>query len=299
MKSTLIYMLLPALLSACVSASTGDEAAYEKLTDEKLDELDEKLQRWSEARNRDDAILEAVLYRDLRREAGRLAGGLKLAVASSDAGKRAICTAALGFTEDTSSVGLLMELLRDSEAVVRANAMLALCLLRSQKTPVPDIVARLQDEDALVRRLTVLCLRNLYDPATNADLFLHFVEAMRDADPGVRINATSVLEELGEVRAAPFLARPGLTDDSAQVRRNAAVGLARLRVPDTAQPLVTALGREMNPSVRKEIITALMNITGKDAGDDAKAWESALREKSQLPEESSPPSETEEDTSKK
>ncbi|MHC4600375.1 MAG: HEAT repeat domain-containing protein [Planctomycetota bacterium] len=280
MKSILLFGLVPVLFASCISVVSGDREAYRKLDDEKLAEIDEKLRRWSEARNRDDVILEAVLYRDLRREAGRLAGGLKLAVASEDDGKRAICAAALGFTEDTGAVGLLVQLLDDTAAMVRANAMLALCLLRSRRTPVEAIIRSFGDEDVTVRRLAVLCLRNLYDPATTPDLFLNFVEAMRDPDPGVRTNATAVLEGLGEVRAAPFLARAGLTDDAATVRRNAAVGLARLRVPDTAQALLDALKNEMNPSVRKEIVSALQAITGKEIGDEVSVWETALREAS-------------------
>jgi len=117
---------------------------------------------------------------------------------------------------------------------------------------------------------------HLYDPARRADLFDFFVSALQDADPKVRINASSVLAQLGETRAAPFLASFALTDEVGMVRRNAAIGLGRLKVADTAPTLVEALEREMSSAVKKEIVSALEKITGKSPGEDPVSWREVL-----------------------
>ncbi|MHC5078058.1 MAG: HEAT repeat domain-containing protein [Planctomycetota bacterium] len=278
MSRTFIIALIPVLFSACVTVGDKDREAYYRLTDERLEQIDEKLVSWSNARNGDNVFLEEVLRRDLRREAGRLVDSLKLGLAASDAKKRATCAAALGFSEDESAVSLLVELLRDAHPDVRGAAMLGICLLRSRKTPIDAMLRALEDPDPLIRRHAVLCLGFLYDPGDRRHLFDFIVKALDDTDAGVRVNATSVLEKIGEVRAAPYFARLVGSDPSGVVRRNSAVGLARLRVPKTAVDLVNALEPEMNPAVREEIVAALKKITGEKLGDDHKAWAAYLKE---------------------
>lgn len=276
MKPFAFSLLMFALAWGCVAVDDADREAYDRLTDERLDRFDEKIARWSEARERQDLVLEEVLKRELRRESARLADGLKLGLASGEASKRATCAAALGFSEDESAVSPLVELLKDPEADVRACAMLGLCLLDSRRTPVDPVMEGLQDSDPLVRRLAVLCLADLYDPAERRDVFEIFVAALKDADPGVRINASSALGRIGEARAAGPLAETALADEVGLVRKNAAVGLARLGDPETVEPLLAALELELSSSVKKEIIRALEKMTGLKAGENAQDWREAI-----------------------
>ncbi|GEM_PF-3554506 len=262
--------------AGCVTVTEDEREAYARLTETKLEEIDGKLRRWSDARNTENFVLEQVLYRDLRREAGRLSEALKLGLASQDAFKRRVSAATLGFSNDLGAAGLLVESLQDPKPGVRAGAMLGLCLLNTRRIPTGPIEGALEDADAIVRRLAVLCLGNLYDPTTKPDLFFRFVESLDDPDAGVRINAALVLGESGEVRAAPVLARAGLSDRNALVRRNAALGLGRLKVSAAVPALVRALKDEMNEVVRVEIVDALEKITDQSLGSEADAWERAL-----------------------
>lgn len=277
MKKSLFLSWILAALAGCVTVGTGDREAFRKLTDKKLEELDGKILRWSEARKNQDVVVESVLRRDLRRESGRHAEGLKLAIASKDPWKRATSAAALGFAEDESAVGLLASLLGDDHPDVRAAAMLGLTLTASSRTPVPPVLDRMGDPEPLVRRLAVLCLLQLYDPGTRPEIFDHLLSALQDGDVGVRVNASSALVRLGETRAAPFLAKVALKDEDGLVRKNAAVGLGRLKVPETAKDLVDALEKELSPAVKAEIASALTKVTGRRGiGDDAVAWREAL-----------------------
>lgn len=264
------------LAPGCATSDSSEADAFARLTPEKLGELDEKLARWSDARNSGEIVLEDMLRRDLRREAGRLIDSLRLGVASGDLEIRAISAAALGFTEDVSCVGLLLPLVQDADVSVRANALLALCLIRSRRTPVALVSARLTDPEPPVRRLAVLCLAELHDPAVGVDLFTSFVECLKDPDDGVRINASSALERIGDPRGSRFLAEACLPDANAKVRLNAAVGLGKLKAPGTERALAAALRREMNPSVRRELAGALRSVTGRTLGEDADAWDRAL-----------------------
>lgn len=264
-------------IAGCSSADSRDDAAGE-LTDERLQQLDEKLARWSAARNDGEIVLEDMLRRDLRREAGRLIDALKYGVASGEESTRAVSAAAIGFTEDASCVGLLLPLVNDPSTAVRANTVLALCLIHSRRTPVDLVATRLSDPESVVRRLAVLCLAELHDPAGGRDLFLKFVDALKDPDEGVRINASAALERIADPRGARFLSEKGLSDANAKVRLNSAIALGKVKVAGTERALAAALRREMNPAVRRELASALRSLTGKDLGEDADAWDRALDE---------------------
>ena len=264
------------LFAGCSSAEPKDDDGAVLLTEERRELLDRKLKGWSDARNRGEVVLEEMLRRDLRREACRMIDALKNGLASSEGSVRTIAAAAIGFTEDVGSVGLLLPLLNDPVRSVRSNAMLALCLIRSRRTPVSVVAAKLEDPDPVVRRLAVLCLCGLHDPADGRDLFPSIQRALLDADEGVRINATASMEKLGDARAVDCLAGAGLVDTNAKVRLNAAVGLGKFKAAGTERALAAALKREMNPAVRRELASALRSITGKDLGEDAEAWGRAL-----------------------
>jgi HEAT repeat protein len=276
MKAIATLFLLAAVAAGCVTVSEAEREAYDRLTDEKIEQLDAKLRSWSDARRQENFVLEQILRRDLRRESSRLIEPLKMGIASKDSETRRIAAASLGFTDDVTVAAMLVLLLDDDEPTVRAAAMLSLCLLQTSRIPAEPIVNAAQDPDPRVRRLAVFCLGVLYDPAQRADLFFPIVEALDDRDEGVRINASSVLAGLQETRVASYLARAGLTDECGYVRKNAAVGLARLEVKETAPALIQALEAEMNPIVRREIVDALKVITGLDLGEDADAWRNAV-----------------------
>jgi hypothetical protein len=267
---------IPGFLPGCSSSESRDGDRDILLTAEKRELLDQKLRSWSDARNRGAIVLEEMLRRDLRRESSRMIGALKNGLASGETATRAIAAAAIGFTEDVASVGLLLPLLEDPSKSVRSNAMLALCLIRSRRTPVSLVASKLEDPDPAVRRLAVLCLAELHDPVDGRDLFPQLAKAFLDADEGVRINATASMVKIADARAVDCLSKAGIADSNAKVRLNAAVGLGKLRATGTERALAGAMKREMNPAVRRELAGALHAITGKDLGEDAEAWGRAL-----------------------
>ena len=104
MNRHIANLFMFAVLAGCVAVGEADRDAYRQLTFERLQKLDEKISRWSDARSRQDFVLESVLRRDLRRESARLADALKLGLGSTDPAKRTTCAGALGFSEDESAV---------------------------------------------------------------------------------------------------------------------------------------------------------------------------------------------------
>ena len=115
----------------------------------------------------------------------------------------------------------LVPLLKDSSSEVRAAAALALCN-HPHELALPDLVASLSDEDALVSGLAGNALVKIGSPAVPA-----LLEVMQNLPIKVRIPALRALVEIKDQRAIPVMMKC-LEDDSAILQYWAREGLERL-----------------------------------------------------------------------
>jgi len=115
----------------------------------------------------------------------------------------------------------LVPLLKDSSCEVRAAAALALCN-HPDELALPDLVASLSDEDALVSGLAGNALVKIGGPAVPA-----LLEVMQTSPLKVRIPALRALVEIKDQRAIPVMMKC-LEDDSAVLQYWAREGLERL-----------------------------------------------------------------------
>ncbi len=127
--------------------------------------------------------------------------------------------------------------------------------------------AALSDSDARVREAAVRGLGRINSPAG----IPHIVAAFSDADPAVRDAAVAQVLYVNFFREHEALMGL-LADDSAQVRRRAALALGSFRVAEASPALIALLGGDEDAMVRQAAAWALGRIGG------ARAELSAQRE---------------------
>ena len=166
------------------------------------------------------------------------------------------------------AVSGLLEALRDEDWRVRRGAAWALGEI-ADAAAVPALVIALGDEDSLVRRAVAVALGWIRDPAAAPEL----LRALYDGDWRVRTAAAEALGWLG-APAVPGLLQivsAPLHKDTTEARRLALEALGVARDASALTPLLYALEREEEPSLRAAAATALGNLT------DARALPYLLR----------------------
>jgi HEAT repeat protein len=176
-----------------------------------------------------------------------------------DAARRRDALVTLGTFHDPALLPIFQEAARDSEAGVRAAAIMALGQLLPAEEPATEVILLLQravkDEHPLVRRAAAWALGRVRDPRATRAL----QEAARDRDAAVRATAVEALGEQPDAAAlATLLER--LHDKDAFVRRQAARAIGRRRASGATIPLIARLIREKDPEVKRAIAWALGQI---------------------------------------
>jgi hypothetical protein len=191
------------------------------------------------------------------------------------AGLTAADDALPGAGGDPKAIPVLIELLRDKDAVVREWAAGNLAMMPSNPEAahtfatnlpkaVPALIEVLRDEDRGVRQRAAECVR-MWAPAmgTKAQAALPILtDLLRDDAPGVRWEAVAALAEI-EPRAevtVPLLL-PLMADEDVFVRRRVASLFGYMGVParGAVPALREALGDE-DSQVRREAAEALAKI---------------------------------------
>ncbi|MCX7753302.1 MAG: HEAT repeat domain-containing protein [Blastocatellia bacterium] len=178
-----------------------------------------------------------------------------------DATRRRDALLALSAFHDPALLPLFQMAAQDSEASVRAAAIMALGQFNPTeasmglKEVIPLLLQAVRDSHPLVRRAAAWTLGRVRDPrATNA-----LREAARDSDAAVRAAAIEALAEHPDDVALPTLLER-LQDKDAFVRRQAARALGRWRAQAATIPLITRMTREKDPEVKRAIAWALGEI---------------------------------------
>jgi HEAT repeat protein len=203
-----------------------------------------------------------------------------------------------GRDESDALVTVFIDAVSDPSACVREQACYA--LRYSQSQAVPALMRALADEDARVRLEAVISLGSL-DAADAVDAIAGLMQS--DPDEEVRSYAASALSDIRHPKAVQYLARPNasategvqqraariealggtrsaaalpvlceaLGDAAVEVRLGAARGLGSLLLfskqdPDAVLPALCQAVEDVDVDVRREVIGALAQIRGIQAG---------------------------------
>jgi len=127
------------------------------------------------------------------------------------------------------------------------------------------------DPDPLVRSAALASYRR-QDPAAARTLA---IELAADPDPLVRWDAVKVLAASNDPRARSVLLYALRSDDSSDVRREAARGLANFDDQEVLQELILRLG-DPDPGVVVKAYRSLRSISGLNLGTHASRWQEWL-----------------------
>ncbi|MCA1815335.1 MAG: M56 family metallopeptidase [Acidobacteria bacterium] len=172
----------------------------------------------------------------------------------------AIALASMG----TPALEPLTRALDDGSAGVRRNAAWAIGELtnmrESDRAPaVPRLIELLSDSDELVRSAAVQALAEVRDERSVAPL----IGALSDSQPGVRQRAAWALGELKAGRAVEALGGLLVSDSQAEVRQRAARALGEIQ-SRKALPFLKQARSDAEPRVREAVRWALSEIEGDD-----------------------------------
>lgn len=187
---------------------------------------------------------------------------LALLARTHDNDRREVMVRALGEIGGARPVAALVELLSDESWTMRKCA--AESLVRMGEAALDDVAARYATGNPDVRYWVVRIageVKSLRDgkPGRAADLVR---SALDDAEWFVRSCAATAAGELGQVGAVTPLLRC-MFDDNPEVRKNAALALERLAVPD-AVPQLEEAARGGDPDVAGVALELLERIRNGD-----------------------------------
>jgi HEAT repeat protein len=173
---------------------------------------------------------------------------------SSDPKSRAAAAEALGDAKETErddARAALTELTSDVEPHVRFASLAGLAKL-GDGTSLDAVLARFDDENAMVREVAVIAAAEIGDPRA----LPRVRKALADEHPEVRFQAVAAVADLAgeDARVALFAA---LVDEDPKVRGNAAACLAKLEADAPTNDRLAKLLDDPAPEPRLEAALAL------------------------------------------
>ena len=196
---------------------------------------------------------------------------------------RQVAAAALGFSENSQSLGPLLGALQDSSDDVVANALLGLSTLGSPSTQVGSIASLFSDQTKPVniRSNAGRTLRSLKLSGLEGEPRDQIIDAARlalgDEEASVRVHGSLLLAELVDTEAIQRLSLL-LRDPSPLVARAASRSIARIGSIDSslkgkaARALTTSIDRVDRKGVRKALLDDLQRMAQVNYGEDTDAW---------------------------
>lgn len=189
-----------------------------------------------------------------------------------DAEVRADAAFMLGRMRERKAIRSLKTLLYDKRSFVRAQAADALCNIGGEEA-VQHLISASQDANINVRENAAYALGETGDTVAVQPL----LSLLRDKMTSVRIAAISALSQIKDPRAIPYLYSM-LKDEDPQIRESAEIALKK----HTDIPILINSLDNKKEIVRKNVLYMLWLMTGKDIGMDKKLWQEWYS-KSQVP----------------
>lgn len=292
-RSALLAAVLSALLAQGCKAAKGEPEGepYTPPPPETPDtigffltKLDNQLKAWMNLKLGSSTESELRTLRGLERELEQTTTKRKedlLAELESRSPKnRGVAAIALGFTNDDAVVGPLLNALADPDPVVENNALVGLGVLASAATPLPRICHILaSDSDPWTRNNAAYAMAAIVAAGgKDACCAQTCRDALIDAEPGVRVQAATILGMLGD-KASVTALKDLLYDEQALVARAAAAALgaiARAEMSElgvVARAIVDAAARR-GGDLSDTYIDELRRLSSSDYGDDLELWTS-------------------------
>jgi HEAT repeat protein len=171
---------------------------------------------------------------------------------------RSDAASALGSEGDPRAVQPLLDVVADSDSTVESSAENALALLAAHHASPDDFAARLNDPNAHVVNIAVICLALEKDPRAMPLL----VKLAASDDPATRLQAIKALGEAGDPAGIPIL-RDGLTDANVNIRGWSIIGLGKLNDTASVDKLKAIAADSTQPASIVSAANAVINhLTG-------------------------------------
>ena len=222
---------------------------------------------------------------------------------ASNPERRRIAAKSLAFSDDPAAVtGLVNCLAVKGDVRLLTNATYALGRIHSPSTPTAPLLALLRDPDADVRSNSLMALWHVFDakheigaspldPVAQRDAMTLLETALFDpADPLVRAHAAAAVGALGDPRGVDPLLNM-LRDEHPLVRTQTAIALGKLGDEKAIPALVKVIDNTPAGTPRRAVLLALTALLEKKGitvpttlGDESRAWERFVRESLGAPE---------------
>jgi hypothetical protein len=261
-------------------------AATLDATDAQLAELERLLALWDAAQAEGDLPEADRIQQELRRRADASFDGLA-AAARGGRGQAGVyvATMSLGFASPgVPATEVLVERLREQDASLVANALIALKLRADPATPTGPLIVHLGSASPDVRRYAPLALARVLEARTAAglptnakaegDALRGLSSTVRDMDPLVRLHTAKALGELSLPAASDVLL--GMLDDTSErVRLGVAAGLARRGSRpgfERTVQLLHELRPEAQPLMAAVLVTHAQRLQGAPLTAEEQRW---------------------------
>ncbi len=182
-----------------------------------------------------------------------------------DQDMRVSATISLGRSKDPRALPALVFALNDPALVRMQSVSWALATFDGPEA-IAALAAVASDPSSEYRTNIVYALGHAGDPSADAVL----LSLLHDRESFIRGFAAATLARRGYPRATEILLA-GLRDREWRARSECAQGLGELKAPSAIGPLIAAL-RDRHWQVRGSAAESLAAITGKQFGEDARAW---------------------------
>jgi HEAT repeat protein len=190
---------------------------------------------------------------------------------------RGVAAIALGFTNDDAVVGPLLNALADPDPLVENNALVGLGVLASPSTPLGRICHILaSDTDPWTRNNAAYAMAAVIAAGgRDACTVPTCRDALIDAEPGVRVQAATILGMLGD-RSSVTALGDLLFDEQSLVARAAAAALGAIARAELQE--LGTVGRNLvdaavrRPDLSDAFLVELRRLSTIDYGDDLERW---------------------------
>lgn len=186
---------------------------------------------------------------------------LREALQHGDEGLRACAADALGAMRDPAAAKALTRALQDRDGDGHVRSASARALGSQGTSGVPALIDALQDADRGVRSSAAFALGHIGDKRS----VLPLIGGLDDGDADVRMGAAWALGELGDSRAVQPLIR-ALSDKDPRAASAATEALGRIRDPQALPHFINALG-DAREGVRESAACALGELGKAEAVD--------------------------------